>query len=1000
MDESPLKDIMAENHGAERKIHTLETLLDFSNVLGTAMDLKTVFDAIMLTCMGEKGISITSIMLQESRKPGIFSIRAIKGYDRLKEKKLLKFSDVFILETTRKGYMEFEELGLNENQATVAILESLSCRIIIPVLFHGRLIAIMSCGPKIIGSATDYSMDDIAFLNMIASYSGIAISNLLGLDLLNEKKDDLEKKLFEMEALEETRRALTSTLDLDTLCHALLLSIMGYLKSESGLFYISRENPEDFVLMAKVGKLKDYSVPGVINLKNNDFLKIGERNFIRRETESVIGISGLLDSVNSLICFPLEHKNTFRALCFLGPKAFAAPFYRENELEQAVMLARQAIAPIRNSILHLELQINNRILKEAEQRSRKNETRLINILETSSEGFLEADFSGTVININQEVCRMLGLPKDKILNKNICHFISCESLSIVIEQLESRKKGKKGKYEASVISSSGEKVHCLISAAPIYENPDMSGDPSASFAMITDITRLKETEERLREFEKIVSASNDMIALIDRNHIHKTVNKAYRKGFGLPDSKVEKTCLGDVFGKMSCLDLVNQSVLKCLDGENVHFRHWFDLPGHGNKYLDVAFYPYSEKNDKPSAAIIVMRDVTEIKILETNLQQAQKMEAIGTLAGGIAHDFNNILSGILGYISLAQLFSENQTRDYLLKAQGSCQRAADLVRQILTFARKNDEDMNPFAIAPTVKETLKLIRASIPATINIKSDIEDTGRRITGNPTQIHQVLLNLCTNAVHAMEDSGGYLEITLKVYEWDDIPEKPAGIKNCPYFIMTVRDSGEGMPEEVMNRIFEPFFTTKKPGKGTGLGLSMSHGIVKSHGGEITVDSSPGCGTLFRVFFPVTSDASEIEKKHDQESSIRSGKERILFVDDEDAISEISILLLGNLGYHVTGFTEPSAAFESFRENPDNFDLVITDQTMPGMTGLELAARVKEVRLDMPVIICSGFSEQLTPDKIEKSGIDMYIIKPLTLTKLSESVRTVMDSRNKNIR
>jgi PAS domain S-box-containing protein len=661
------------------------------------------------------------------------------------------------------------------------------------------------------------------------------------------------------------------------------------------------------------------------------------------------------------------------------------------------MLVRQAIAPIINSILHLELQINNTILREAEQKARKNEARLANILETSNEGFMEVDFSGTVLNINQEVCRMLGTPKDEILNKNLKHFILSTSLPEILEQLENRRKGKKGKYETTVVSSTGEKVHCLISAAPIYENPDMSGEPSASFAMITDITRLKETEERLREFERIVSASNDMIALIGRNHVHKTVNRAYGNAFGLDDMNAGKISLDDVFLKMNCHDIMNQSLARCLDGENVHFRHWFDIKGHGNKYFDVAFYPYSEKDEKTSAAIIVMRDITEIRILETNLQQAQKMEAIGTLAGGIAHDFNNILSGILGYISLAQLFSENQTKDYLQKAQNSCQRAADLIKQILTFARKNDEDLKPFAITPTVKETLKLLRASVPTTIRISSDIEDSSRRITGNPTQIHQVLLNLCTNAVHAMENRGGDLRIRLKAYEWMDIPEKPAGLKkDCPYFILTVSDSGAGMSEDIMNRIFEPFFTTKEPGKGTGLGLSMSHGIVKSHGGEITVSSSPGCGTEFRVFFPVTCESSVVDKKDKQNAVIPAGKERILFVDDEDAIAEITILLLSNIGYDVSGFTDPSKALDTFREDPLGYDLLITDQTMPGMTGLELAANIRKIRSDMPVIICSGFSEQLTPEKIEQAGIDMFIIKPLTIMNLSESIRKTLDGRN----
>lgn len=982
--------------GIDKKIHTLETLLDFSRVLSSAKTLKTVFNAIMLTCMGEKGISITSIMLQENQSQNIFGIKAVKGSDFFKEKRILKFSERFIEDIGSRGYVLFDEMINAENESSIEILKNLTCKILIPVHFQNRLIAILSCGPKIVGPQATYTEDDIGFLKVISSYSGIAISNLIGLELINKKKEDLEKKLFEMEALEETRRALTSTLNLDMLCHALLLSLMGYLKSESGSFYLSLSNQDhdEFKIMAKTGKHGGTALPEKLLLNDSTFSKLKNNNFLRRETESIIDISGLLDSVHSSICFPLEHENTFRAMCFLGPKAIESSFYREKELNQAVMLVRQAISPIRNSILHFELQTRNLILKEAEEKARTNEIRLKNILETANEGFVEIDFDGTIQNINQEICRMVGLPKDKIINENISSFIASDYQDLINDQLNKRRKGEKGKYEAAITSSTGEKLHCLVSATPIYDPHDKSGSPKASFAMITDISRLKESEEKVREFAKIVSSSNDIIALIDKNLCLKSVNKAYENTFGISEEMTEKKCLKELFGENQYLGIIEPSVKQCLTGNNVHFRNWLSLPLPGNRYIDAAFYPYFEEGESASAAIMVMRDVTETKILETNLQQAQKMEAIGALAGGIAHDFNNILSGILGYISLAQLFSESQTREYLQKAQNSCQRAADLIKQILTFARKNEEEMKPFALCPIVKETMRLIRASIPATIKIRSDIEDGSRMIIGNPTQIHQVLLNLCTNAVHAMGDDCGTLEIGLKSYEWNDIKQKPAGLAESPYYIITVKDDGEGMSSEVIERIFEPFFTTKKPGKGTGLGLSMSHGIVKNHGGEITVQSTQGIGSIFTVFFPITKDIGKFEKKDSMASSIPSGRERILFVDDEETITEICTLLLSNLGYNVNGFTDPSKAVEAFIKNPDDYDIIITDQTMPGITGIELSAKIKKIKPDIPVIICSGFSEQLTPEKLQSSGINCFIVKPLTQKRLSEAIRKIFDN------
>lgn len=992
MTDPPINNDFTGISEADRKIHTLETMLDFSVVLNSAKELKTVFDAIMHTCMGEKGISVTSIILKDKKDQEIYSIRAVKGVGLPKDKRIIKFSPRLDNIINKKGYAEIADLSGSESNQTLDVLELLSSRIIIPVYFHGRIIAHFLCGPKISGPDAAYSNDDLEFLKLIASYSGIAISNLMGIDQLSSKKDDLERKLFELEAIEETRRSLTSSLNLETLCHSLLLSLMGYLKAENGCFYISIKNSDELSLMACTAKEAESLIPGSLLINPESFDSIAENGYIRREHESIKGLPGILDIVNSSVCFPLKHDDTFKALCFIGPRAVGTSFYRQSELEHAVMIARQAIAPIRNSILHLDLQESNKILMDAEQKARHNEARLSNILETANEGFVEIDFSGKIMHVNQEICRIIGLPKEAIVNRNIEIFLTEPSKSIVMEQLSLRRKGDKGKYELSVTSSSGSSVHCLISAAPIFDNPDKTDEPTASFAMITDISRLKETEDRLKEFAKIVSASNDMIALVDRNQMHKTVNRAYAKALGINDENQCGIRIEEAFGFDQYRSFIEPSIKRCLDGKSVHFRNWIFLPETGSRYLDAAFYPYFENSEAPSAVIIIMRDVTEVRILETNLQQSQKMEAIGALAGGIAHDFNNILSGILGYISLAEMFSEGQTREYLKKAQGSCQRAADLIKQILTFARKNEEEMKPFALSPIVQETMRLLRASIPATISIKTEIETSSKQINGNPTQIHQVILNLCTNAVHAMEEKGGILEISLRTSDWQDLQEKPPGLNHCAYFLLTVKDNGEGMNEEIIDRIFEPFFTTKKAGKGTGLGLSMSHGIIKSHGGEITVESSPGKGSKFSVYLPVTQISDEMNKK-DIPFQTMTGNERILYIDDEESIVEISVLLLESLGYKVISFTDPVEALSEFERSPQDYDMIITDHTMPGLTGLELASKANRIRPGIPIIICSGYSEQLTPEKLQTAGISSYIVKPLTQARFSETIRSIFD-------
>ncbi|MBW1722153.1 MAG: response regulator [Deltaproteobacteria bacterium] len=386
-------------------------------------------------------------------------------------------------------------------------------------------------------------------------------------------------------------------------------------------------------------------------------------------------------------------------------------------------------------------------------------------------------------------------------------------------------------------------------------------------------------------------------------------------------------------------------------------------------------------------------DVTERKRLEIQLRQAQKMEAIGTLAGGIAHDFNNILSGVIGYAELALEEVERGTtlEKDIRRVLEAGTRAKDLVNQILAFSRQREQELRPMQIGPVIKEALKLLRASIPSTIDIRQDIRGDPL-VMADPTQIHQILMNLCTNACHAMEEGGGVLEVGLKeVYLDRNFTSRHPEIAPGSYLQLTVKDTGSGIPPEIMDRIFDPFFTTKGEAKGTGMGLSVVHGIVKAHGGTITAYSEHGRGSTFHVFLPVVDESGTIERGTDQ--PLQTGTERILFVDDEEFQVDLGKQMLERLGYKVTVRTSSVEALKLFRSNPYDFDLVITDMTMPGMTGDVLARELIAERPDIPVILCTGFSTQITEEKALEMGIRAFVMKPIIMSEISHTIRRVLE-------
>ena len=387
------------------------------------------------------------------------------------------------------------------------------------------------------------------------------------------------------------------------------------------------------------------------------------------------------------------------------------------------------------------------------------------------------------------------------------------------------------------------------------------------------------------------------------------------------------------------------------------------------------------------------RAMKEREQAEEQVRQSQKMKAIGTLAGGIAHDFNNILAGIIGFAEMVQDEMPHDSREYyrLGMVLKGAYRGRDLVKQILTFSRKTDHEQAPLSLGKIVEEGLRMLRPLLPATIEMRLNAPPADDTILGDPAQIHQVLMNLCTNGAQAM-GKRGMLEISISGDRLRRGDHKlPAGMKPGDYVTLSVSDTGSGMKPEVLERIFDPFFTTKTKGEGTGLGLSVVHGIVKSHGGFIKVQSEPGKGSEFSIYLP------KVEKKEGfvagEESAARGGRECVLFVDDENILVELNSERLTQLGYRVTATTSVLEAQEIFKRDPQRFDLIITDYTMPDMTGVDLAKKLLKVRGDIPIILCTGYNDDVSPEKARKAGITGFLMKPQSKSELDLAIRRVMD-------
>jgi PAS domain S-box-containing protein len=525
---------------------------------------------------------------------------------------------------------------------------------------------------------------------------------------------------------------------------------------------------------------------------------------------------------------------------------------------------------------------------------------------------------------------------------------------------------------------------------------DTDGNTIGLVSIGRDVTEHKKAEAALRESEEkyrlLVETANDAI-FIAQDEVIKFPNPKTMEITGYSERELSEIPFLNLIHPED-REMVVGRYFQRLKGEHPPTAYSFRIINKAGDELWVQLNAALTAWENRPATINLIRDITEQRQLENQLRQSHKMESIGTLAGGIAHDFNNILGIILGNTELAMddVPNWNPARLNLEEVKNASLRAKDVVRQLLSFARKTKLNKKPTSILPIVKESLKLLRSYIPTDIDIRHNIPENIDTILADPTQINQILINLFTNAHHAMPD-GGIIEVTLENCELDeDRATQYPGLQPGRYARLIVRDTGQGIVPKNIDHIFDPYFTTKDVGKGTGMGLAVVHGIVKEHNGVITAQSTPGKGTTFDLLFPAVTKEPVVEIGADED--LPAGYERILLIDDEEPIVRLGRQRLEKLGYSVEAITNPMEALAIFKSTPDAFDLAITDMTMPNMTGDRLAQELLKIRPDIPIIICTGFSEKMSPVKARQLGIKAFLMKPVEKIDLAQTVRKVLDT------
>ncbi len=759
---------------------------------------------------------------------------------------------------------------------------------------------------------------------------------------------------------------------------------------------------------------------------------VKERSMIVNDPNSSPNMIGVPDGHPNLTSFLgvlLKSRGEIFGMIALANKEGG---YNNSDLEKIESLAipfveamtrKRLDVELKNYREHLETMVkerskklektNEQLLAEIKDRMkiefslRESESHYRQLFDLLPYGGEVIDLKGNIIDCSLSTAKMLGYEKNQLIGAHITKYLDSKTVKTFKENFPRILKGESIFIEASMICKNGEKLDILRAGEPIF---DREGKVEGILALSIDITKRKKIEEKLKlsekEYRELFDNSSDAIYIQDEQGRFLDVNLGVVDMYGYPkEFFIGKTPEFLSAPGKNDMDYILRCVKDAFNGNPQQFDFW-GIRKNGELFPKIVrcklgFY-MGQKVIITFAIDITDRFNTEKEkaILEEQLQHAQKMEAIGALAGGIAHDFNNILGAIIGFtdLTLKNPDDGNKVKKYMKNVMKASLRAKDMVKQILSFSRKDKSTLKEVYISNIIAETIKFLRSSLPATIRIESDIDDDINPILADPTQINQVLMNLCTNGAFAMKENGGLLKIYLKNVDLDN-DHNIIGLKPGKYQLLKIQDFGKGINESVLNKIFEPYFTTKNVGEGTGMGLAVVYGIVKNYGGEIKVSSEIGRGTVFDIYLPETKVYHVSSDNNLEKSVYESGTETILFVDDEPLIAELSNDLLIESGYSVKCVTDSIEALDIFKQDPDKYDILITDMTMPNMTGTKLTTEVHKIRPDIPVIVCTGFNENINDDNFRSMGVDALVVKPMDMKEFLGIIRNVLDNNKRRV-
>lgn len=753
------------------------------------------------------------------------------------------------------------------------------------------------------------------------------------------------------------------------------------LDAEANILYVNRV-AADFFRSVGLGEA----------LVGQNYLTLCQEEWNQRSPDGQRAAAGILQVLaGELPRFEMEY------ICpFLEEERW---YHMEVNRLPETMLSRDEEAASSNNAAVPQLLVVHEDITEAKQ-AQQQLAYQAGLLEDISDAVVSTDMEFIIRSWNRAAERIYGWKAEEAIGRSAREISPPVFLNTTPEHVREQFR-QQGHWSGEVMQKrkDGQEVYIFAS---VSLSRDDAGHPVGIVAVNRDITHLKQTQKELQlseeKYRQIFEQSHDVIYMSTPSGKLVDINPAGVELFGYdsreellgvdvardlyknPRDREKLTQLLAEHGKVKDFEVV----LKRKDGRELTVLNsaWAVTDAEGN----IMAYRG------------ILRDITERKRLEQQLMQAQKMEAIGTLAGGIAHDFNNILTGLLGYteISLEETPPDSSVHAHLLAIRAAALRARDLVKQILTFSRQTPGEKKPLRMAQVVQEAVKLLRGMLPSSISITLSIEAESAVVEADPTQIHQVIMNLASNAYYAMKDTGGELGISLSEVEVDHrfTQGHLQHLQLSPgrYVQLTISDTGYGMDEETLERIFDPFFTTKPVGEGTGMGLAVVHGIVRSHRGAISVDSKVGEGSRFSIYLPLLH-VSEEEIPSESPMALPGGSEHLLLVDDEEMLRAMYQRMLRRLGYRVTLAENGEEALKLLRDNPDQFDLVIVDQVMPGMTGLDLAQEIRQLRPEIPILLMTGFTEPAIMEKARRLAIPEYLNKPILMTDMARSIRRLLD-------